>query len=107
MFVTGKNRCAQICIDDHFSAFVTYADVMHPSATPPARSPDSRTFLGDVEIRANVAYMVAPGTKLSFGSCGENEFEVVFEELSADSPMMDMLMKGMARSDEVKKQLGQ
>ena len=52
--------------------------------------------------------MVAPRSKLAFGTPGGNELEVVFEEAGqgADA-MMGMLMRGMARNDEVRKQLEQ
>lgn len=67
----------------------------------------SATFLGDVEIRGGVAYMVSPGSVVSFGEAGSNAYEVLFEEetSAANAGFMEMLMKGMAQSDEVKKQL--
>lgn len=67
---------------------------------------DTHTWLNDSELRHGVAYLVAPGSRLSFGS-QEQQYTLQFEEVGSASPAMEMLMKGMASggSDEVRKQL--
>ena len=73
---------------------------------PGALTAPSHTFVDQTEIRRCVAYMVTPHTDLSFGAApGDNVMQVSFEEQEGSNPMMEMIMRGMARSDVVKKAL--
>jgi hypothetical protein len=70
----------------------------------------SATWLNGSEIRPGVAYMLAPGSTVSFGAEAAAAGGVGFtvqtpEEKSAASPLMQMMMQNLAQSDEVKKRL--
>lgn len=67
----------------------------------------TRSWIEDSEMLPGVAYMVAPGTCMSFGEWGANTIVAEFSESSADSSIANMLMKGMASqaSSEVRSKL--
>lgn len=66
----------------------------------------TRCWLDGSEMRAGVAYMVAPGACLAFGT-PENTVTVQFAEQGGSNAMADMLFKGMASqaSEEVQQHL--
>ncbi|CAG9466748.1 unnamed protein product [Pedinophyceae sp. YPF-701] len=66
-----------------------------PDALLPDTGP-SAVRLNGSEIRAGVAYMVAPGARVSFGTEGAPEWEARFEEGGGAGGMADMMMRGMA-----------
>lgn len=63
-------------------------------------------WMGGVELRPGVSYMVAPGTHIAIGSQG-NSITCAFEE-TGSSAMAEMLLKGLAASasKEVQDKLG-
>lgn len=64
------------------------------------------TWLNGNELRRGVAYLVQPGSKISFGN-SDNAITVDFEEQSGVSPALEMVMKGMASSDDIKKRISE
>jgi hypothetical protein len=66
------------------------------AANPDALLSPTATWLSGSELRPNVAYMVAPGATLSFGTEGANALTAEFEEAGGAGGMAEMLMKGMA-----------
>lgn len=73
----------------------------------PPPSGSSQVFIEGKEIRPGIAYMVAPNASLVFGPSAEGgcTWEARFEEQGSSSPMMEMMLRGMATSDEVKQSL--
>ena len=65
------------------------------------------TWLEGTELRLGVNYMVAPGSKLTFGTADGNALVAEFEEGGGAGGLADMLMKGMASqaSKEVQEKL--
>jgi len=80
-------------------------------AMPPS-SQVSQVFIDDNEIRPGVAYLVAPAATIRFGTDPSDALATWvahFEEQNNTSPIMEMMMKGMAQSasEDVKKKLDQ
>lgn len=67
---------------------------------------DTLTWLDGNQLRPGVAYLVKPGSSLSFGVI-DQQYTVDFEQKSGSNPLMEMLIKGMASnaSEEVRKVL--
>jgi hypothetical protein len=82
-----------------------YCSVLYPPESDDLFSPTG-VWLDDTELRAGVAYLVAPGSKLAFGT-SDNVYIAEFEEQGGAGGMSAMLMQGLAGSaaPEVKEML--
>eukprot|EP01023_Acetabularia_acetabulum_P005400 TRINITY_DN121_c0_g2_i1.p1 TRINITY_DN121_c0_g2~~TRINITY_DN121_c0_g2_i1.p1 ORF type:complete len:184 (+),score=28.07 TRINITY_DN121_c0_g2_i1:110-661(+) len=64
------------------------------------------TWLEGTEMRNGVEYLVESGDKLTFGEEDQNVFVVEYEQKEGQSTaVMEMMMKGMAKSKEVQEAL--
>ncbi|KAK9839564.1 hypothetical protein WJX84_008242 [Apatococcus fuscideae] len=67
---------------------------------------ESFTWLNGAPLRPGVAYLLGTGAELDFGSQGDS-CKIDFHQKAGDSSMMEMLMKNMASSEDVRRQLDQ